>query len=307
MPIAPMLATLARAPFHAPGWVYEEKYDGIRAIGYRRGSRARLVSRNGKDLTAQFPAIARAIEELPGGALVLDGEIVALDARGVSRFQLLQRRAAGEPTTIVYAVFDCLEAGGRSLVKKPLRERRAALERIVPAKNGPLQRSRRLASDGHAAYAKACREGWEGILAKDEASAYEPGRRTPSWLKVKCRRESEFVVGGFTAPAGKRSDFGALLVGLFDGDRLRFTGKVGTGFAAATLASLGAKLRATTTTRCPFDPPPRVARATWVRPVLVAELAFAEWTNDGKLRQPVFLGLRNDKAPRECTWAAREP
>jgi bifunctional non-homologous end joining protein LigD len=300
--IAPMLATLVHEPVDRPGWVYEEKYDGIRAIAYRRGPHARLLSRSLQDMTAEFPEVAAALERARGGSLVLDGEIVVFDGDDVSRFQLLQERA--KPA--VYAVFDCLEIDGESLLRRPLRERRRALETVVPERAGVLMRARRLGRGGLAAYETAERKGWEGIVAKDEASTYEPGQRSRSWLKVKCRRQSEFVIGGFTAPAGRRSDLGALLVGLYDGDRLRYAGKVGAGFSRATLADLGARLRALRTASPPFDPAPRVAGVTWARPELVAELAFAEWTRDGKLRQPVFLGLRRDKKPGDCTWAERE-
>jgi bifunctional non-homologous end joining protein LigD len=189
---------------------------------------------------------------------------------------------------------------------RPLRERRRALESLVPDGEGALLRARRLTGGGADAFDIACRQGWEGILAKDEDSPYEPGRRSAAWRKIKCRRESEFVIGGFTRPAGQRADFGALLVGLYDGSRLRFTGKVGTGFTKATLASLGRALRSSRAREPPFDPVPRERDVTWVEPRLVAQLAFAEWTSDGKLRQPVFLGLREDKEPRECTWADRE-
>jgi bifunctional non-homologous end joining protein LigD len=167
-------------------------------------------------------------------------------------------------------------------------------------------RSRRLPADGFAAYRTAQRKGWEGIIAKDASSIYEPGRRSRSWLKVKCRKESEFVIGGWTPPRGGRKHFGALLVGLYDGAALRFTGKVGTGYSERTLADLSAQMRKLETDRSPFRPPPRATDATWVRPRLVAQVAFAEWTGDGLLRQPAFLGLRHDKKASECTWEARD-
>jgi DNA ligase D-like protein (predicted ligase) len=302
-----MLATLVPEPFHRPGWVYEEKYDGDRAIAYRRRRQVRLFSRNLKDITADFAEIAEALGALPGGDLVLDGEIVAFDRHDVSRFQLLQRRAMGEPIRPVFAIFDCLERDGQDLIPTPLSARRHALETVVRQARGVLMRSRRIGPNGLAAYRVAQKRGWEGIIAKDEAAPYEPGRRSRSWLKVKCRKEAEFVIGGFTAPTGQRSHFGALLVGLYEGAHLRFVGKVGTGFSAATLADLGARMKALRTERSPFDPPPREAGVTWIRPELVAQLAFAEWTADGKLRQPAFLGLRQDKDPRELTWRAREP
>jgi bifunctional non-homologous end joining protein LigD len=301
-----MLATLVPAPFDREGWVYEEKYDGIRALAYREAKRVRLISRNLNDITAQFSEIARALEPLPGGDIVLDGELVAFDAHEVSRFQLLQRRELGEPARPAYAIFDCLEHGGVELLRRPLRERRAALEEIVPSAGGPLLRARRIEGGGLAAFRTAQRRGWEGILAKDEASRYEPGHRSRSWLKVKCRKQSEFVVGGFTTPKGRRHHFGALLLGLYEGARLRYVGRVGTGFPEAMLASLGAELVSLRTAASPFEAPPREAGATWVEPKLVAEIRYAEWTADGKLRQPAFVGLRHDKTPDECTWAERE-
>jgi bifunctional non-homologous end joining protein LigD len=301
-----MLATLVSEPFDRPGWVYEEKYDGVRVIAYRRGKHTRLLSRNFKEVTANFPEIAMAIENLSHGNLVLDGEVVAFDRDGVSRFQLLQRREMGERVALVYAVFDCLEREDRTLLKRPLHERRRVLELIVPKRSNALMWARRLAGSGLEAYETAARNGWEGIVGKDDGSIYEPGRRSRSWLKVKCRKQSEFVIGGFTEPKGLRRDFGAILIGLYQGNRLRYTGKVGTGFSRAMLADLGAKMRALRTKVAPFEPAPRETEVTWLLPKLVAEIAFAEWTQDGKLRQPVFLGLRDDKNPEECTWSGRE-
>ena len=301
-----MLATLVPEPFDRTGWVYEEKYDGIRALAYRDGKRVRLISRNLKDITARFSEVATAIAALPGGDIVLDGELVAFDAHDVSRFQLLQRRALGESVRPAYAVFDCLEREGEEMLNRPLRERRAALEQIVPDRSKPLMRARRLQSDGFAAFRTAKRKEWEGIVAKDEASIYEPGHRSRSWLKVKCRKQSEFVIGGFTSPGGHRHHFGALLLGLYEGKRLRYVGSVGTGFTEDMLASLGKELDALRTGATPFDPAPRANGDTWVRPKLVAEVKYAEWTAEGKLRQPVFVGLRDDKKASDCTWAGRE-
>jgi bifunctional non-homologous end joining protein LigD len=301
--IRPMLATLASEVPSGPQWTFEEKYDGIRALAYRQNGKVRLWSRNLLDLTAGFPDVAAAVAALPGGDLVLDGELVVFDKKGVSRFQLLQRRGSGARTA--YAVFDLLERDGATLLKKPLRERRAALEAVV-ADRGVLLRSRRIGKNGTAAYAMARRKGWEGIIAKDENSVYQPGVRSRSWLKIKVRLESEFVIGGYTAPAGSRAHLGALLVGLYDGPKLRFTGKVGTGYTADALAQLAGQLEPLRTEKPPFAEPPRIKDATWVKPKLVAQIAFAEWTADDKLRQPVFLGLRPDKSPRECRWDERE-
>ena len=301
-----MLATLSPIVVEGPEWVFEEKYDGIRALAGRERGRVKMWSRMLQDLTAGFPHVALAVAALPGGDLLLDGELVALDAKGVSRFQLLQRRGAAGASPTRYAVFDLLELEGRTLIRRPLGERRSALERLIGLRADPFFVSRRLVRDGKAAYREAKRLGWEGIIAKDEGSPYEPGTRSRYWRKVKVRKESEFVIGGFTAPQGGRQHLGALLVGLYDGRRLRFVGKVGTGFTQQTLDMLAAKLDRLRTGRPPFDPPPRMRDATWVRPKLVAQLAYAEWTADGKLRQPAFLGLRTDKDPAECTWSQRE-
>lgn len=304
--IRPMLATLVSKPVDRPGWVYEEKYDGIRALAYRRRGQVRLYSRNQKDLTEGFEAITDALQKLLGGDFVLDGEIVAFDADGVSRFQLLQRRGQRGRIRPAFAVFDCLERDGVELLRRPLAERRRVLEGLVAPRRGVLLRARRLPTDGLAAYRVAQERGWEGIIAKDDASPYEPGRRVATWLKVKARKEGEFVIGGFTPPRGHRRYFGSLLLGLFDGPALRYVGKVGAGFSEETLADLDARMRRVRTTTSAFRPAPRMAGVTWVRPALVAQIAFAEWTADDKLRQPVFLGLRHDKKPSECTWATRE-
>jgi bifunctional non-homologous end joining protein LigD len=305
-PIRPMLATLVPKPFHRPGWVYEEKYDGVRALAYRRGRMVQLYSRNLKDITAEFPETTQALQRLPDGDFVFDGEIAAFDSRGVSRFQLLQRRALDKRIRPVFAIFDCLERDGEMLLQRPLVERRHALEAMVPPRRGVLMHARRLPPNGLTAYHIAQKRGWEGIIAKDDSSPYEPGRRSPSWLKVKCRKEAEFVIGGFTAPSGQRQHFGALLVGLFDDAALRYVGKVGTGFSQQTLADLSARMFPLRTDDSSFRPGPREPGVTWVRPKLVAQIAFAEWTAGGKLRQPTFLGLRHDKKPSECTWSTRE-
>ena len=304
--IRPMLATLSPSVVEGPEWVFEEKYDGIRALAGRERGRVKMWSRMLQDLTAGFPHVAVAVAALPGGDLLLDGELVALDAKGVSRFQLLQRRGAAGASPPRYAAFDLLELEGRTLMRRPLSERRSALERLIGRRTDPFFVSCRLVRDGKAAYREAKRLGWEGIIAKDEGSPYVPGTRSRYWRKVKVRKESEFVIGGFTAPKGGRQHLGALLVGLYDGPRLRYVGKVGTGFTQQTLEMLAAKLDRLRTDRPPFDPPPRIRDATWVRPKLVAQLAYAEWTADGKLRQPAFLGLRTDKDPAECTWSQRE-
>jgi bifunctional non-homologous end joining protein LigD len=301
-----MLATLSPGIVEGPEWVFEEKYDGIRAVAGGERGRVKIWSRTLQDLTGGFPHVVAAVEALGNADLIIDGELVALDAKGISRFQLLQRRGTAGASPTRYAVFDLLELDGRSLMSRPLSERRAALEKLIGRRTAPLFVSRRLIRDGKAAYREAKRLRWEGIIAKDERSPYQPGVRSPFWRKVKVRKESEFVIGGYTQPKGGRQHLGALLVGLYDGPKLRYVGKVGTGFTQDTLAMLSGKLEKLRTEKSPFDPPPPIRDATWVRPKLVAQLAYAEWTADGKLRQPTFLGLRTDKVPSECTWRDRE-
>ncbi len=296
---APMLATPVKAPFTRPGWVFEPKYDGWRVVASRRGGRVTLTTRGGLDLAAAEPGIAEAVAALPGGDLALDGEMVVLDVSGVSSFRLLQERhePGGKPP--LFVLFDCLEADGVPLVSLPLSERRAALEALVGERpRKPLALAERLGSDGIAAFAKAVRKGWEGVVGKDLAARYEPGRRSLRWLKVKARREDEFVIGGFTLPKGARPRFGALLVGLREGKTLRYCGAVGTGFSEETLLALLEKLHRLQRETCPFAPVPReVKDATWVAPKLVARVAYAEWTGEKKLRQPSFLGLVGDEPP----------
>ena len=305
--IPPMLATLSKETVVGPDWVFEEKYDGIRAVAERRGSRITLTSRTGQDLTGGFPDITDAIRALPDDDLLLDGELVVFDREGVSRFQLLQRRGADPRLRVVYVVFDVLRSRGRDLARRPLEERRARLLELIPRKTGALMPSRVLRGDGERALATAREKGWEGVIAKQRGSRYETGIRSTAWRKVKVRGEAEFVIGGYTPPQGARDEFGALLVGMYDDRRLRFVGKVGTGYSRDALRDLGAKLRRLRTEETAFDPAPRIRDATWVRPELVAQLAYQEWTADGKLRQPAFLGVRTDKRPKEVTWQTREP
>ncbi len=292
--VRPMLATLVDEPFDLAGWVYEEKYDGYRILAYKEGGRVTLLSRNGKDRTSTFPDIARAIRGLPDRTLLLDGEAVAFDRRRVSRFQLLQR-GASRPAL---AAFDCLFRNGRDLRRRPLGDRRRALESAIGRRTAGILVSRRLASNGLAAYRTAKRRGFEGLVAKDGAAPYEE-RRSRKWLKVKVHQEEELVVAGYTAPRGARTHLGALLLGAYGGKDLHFVGKVGTGFSEGTLEALARKLRPLVRAKSAFVDPPREKGAVWVAPRLVAQVAFQEWTADAKLRQPVFLGLRDDKSPRE--------
>jgi bifunctional non-homologous end joining protein LigD len=301
-----MLATLSKEVVAGAEWVFEEKYDGIRALAERKAGWVRLWSRTGQDLTAGFAPVVDAILALPDRDLILDGELVVFDPSGVSRFQLLQRRGIDPRLRVTYVVFDVLRSQGKALLRRPLEERRARLLALLPKKTGPLMPSRQLRGGGDRALATAREKGWEGVIAKERGSVYEPGIRSRAWRKVKVRGESEFVIGGYTPPEGARAEFGALLVGMFDGDHLRFVGKVGTGYTGETLRDLGAKLRRLRSADPPFEPAPRIRDVTWTKPELVAQIAYQEWTSDGKLRQPAFLGLRIDKKPREVTWSRRE-
>ena len=301
--VKPMLATLVGEAFHLPQWVYEEKYDGFRFIAYKEGRAVTLLTRNMKDRTAEFPAVATAIAALPAPTLAIDGEVVVLDEHGVSRFQLLQRHMLGElDSPPLFAAFDCLYARGRDLRAAPLRERRRVLEAEV-GKRALIPLSRRLAGDGFEAFAEARRRGLEGIVGKDLESPYVAGARSPAWRNVKVRAEEEFVVGGFTAPAGSRAHFGALLVGAYEGGALRYAGKVGTGFTTSLLADLRRRFGPLVRPTSPFADAPRFRSVTWLEPKLVAQIGFTERTGDGKLRHPVFLGLREDKRPREVRWS----
>jgi bifunctional non-homologous end joining protein LigD len=288
-----MLATLVRAPFHKPGWVYEEKYDGIRILAYKEGGRVRLVSRNEIDRTSGFPGIADAVRALKPATLLLDGEVVVFDRKKVSRFQLLQKGKGHA----AYAVFDCLYRAGKDLRREPLSIRRVEMEKSLGT-NSTLIPSRRLAKNGLEAFEEAKRRGFEGLVAKDLASPYVE-KRSNAWLKVKVHQEDEFVIGGITKPEGARKYFGALLLGAYQAGQLHYVGKVGTGFDESALASLYKTFRSLVTQRSRFVEHLREKGVTYLEPKLVAQISFQEWTAEMKLRQPVFLGLRDDKKPKE--------
>ncbi len=300
-----MLATLVDAPFHREGWVYEEKYDGIRLLARKEGRRVSLITRNQIDRAADFPSITAALADLPAPTLVLDGEVVVFDAEKVSRFQLLQRRELGDGMDApVFVAFDCLYARGRDLRAEPLRERRAVLEREL-TESKILRLARRLDPDGRRAFAEARTLGLEGVVAKDASSVYEVGTRARAWLKIKVRAEDEFVIGGYTAPGGARSHFGALLIGAWEGERLRYAGKVGTGFTERSLRDLIRRFRRLVRRTAPFAERITERAVTWLEPRLVAQIAYTEWTGDGRLRHPVFLGLRDDKSARDVRWPGK--
>jgi DNA ligase D-like protein (predicted ligase) len=300
----PMLATLIDRRLPDRGWLFERKLDGVRAIVTRDGGRPHLWSRNHKPMDATYPELVDELAERGPRRFVADGEIVAFDGDQTSFAKLQPRMHLTRPADVARVdvpvflyLFDLLVLDDVDVSLVPLRDRKKLL-RIAFDFGGALRFSEHRETDGDAFFQEACANGWEGLIAKRAASPYRPGR-APDWLKLKCVREQEFVVGGWTDPAGTRVGFGALLLGYYDGDRLRYAGKVGTGYDRATLLSLRAKLDSLAKRECPFDDTVSERGAHWVRPELVAQIGFGEWTPDGRLRHPRFLGLRNDKDPRE--------
>jgi bifunctional non-homologous end joining protein LigD len=295
--IEPMKAVLSDEPFSDPGWVFERKLDGIRCIAIADRSGVSLMSRTARRMNDQFPEIAEALEHDPADDFVLDGEVVAM-RDGVSSFELLQQRHRRR-VPVYYYVFDIPFLDGEDLRPMPLRERKARLRRALRFERPIRFNPHRNGEHGEELFREACRKGLEGVIAKRADSPYT-GKRSRDWLKLKCHAEQELVIGGFTAPKGSRTDFGALLVGYNENGALRYAGKVGTGFDHETLRELGEQLRGLeqdTSPFLPFKPIPPGTR--WVRPELVAQIGFAEWTRDGRLRHPRFLGLRDDKPARD--------
>jgi bifunctional non-homologous end joining protein LigD len=289
-----MLATLVHSPFNRSNWIYEEKYDGVRILAYKENSHVSLISRNAINRTDRYPEIAQAVAKLNADTLLLDGEVVIFDEKKVSRFQLLQRSEG----KAAYAVFDCLFYNGKDLRRTPLAQRRHLLQTEIQL-TGRLQVSSKLADDGLKALRVASQRGLEGVVAKNLASFYE-SRRSREWLKFKVHQEQEFVIGGFTKPKGSRTDFGALLLGVYDKRHtLHYVGKVGTGFDVATLDALRRKFQSLIRTKSPFADDTRERDVTFLKPALVAQISFTEWTNDNRLRHPVYLGLRDDKKPTD--------
>jgi bifunctional non-homologous end joining protein LigD len=291
--VSPMLATPVDEPFARDNWVFEEKYDGVRIVAYKEGRDVSLISRNAINRTARYPEIAAAVRKLGPKTLILDGEIVVFDSCNISRFQLLQQ-SKGHPQ---YVVFDCLYRNSRDLRSEPLSLRRAALEQSVK-RSASLILAARLGEDGLTAFRTAARRGLEGIIAKNLDSRYVEDRSN-QWLKVKVHQEDEFVIGGFTRPGGARRYFGALLLGINVDGQLHYVGKVGTGFDEKTLAWLLRKLQPLVRPKSPFASDPRERGATFVAPKLVAQISYGEITEEGKLRHPVYLGLRDDKGTNE--------
>jgi bifunctional non-homologous end joining protein LigD len=307
--VEPMKALLVES-VPAGDWEYELKFDGIRALILKNGKKVQVFSRNRKDYTERFSEIAEAATTLPAKSAVLDGEVVALDAKGRSSFQLLQAPLLEDKEVPLYFyAFDLLQLEGRDLKGLPLKERKEKLSALIAEAGDPIRFSANLEGKPETLLKKIRSLGLEGIVAKRADSVYESGRRSGAWLKLKVTQQQEFLVGGFTEPRGSRSGFGALIVGYYDGEELKFASKVGTGFDHSLLEALHRKMQALTQKKVPFSdlpqrgphgiPPYEMKRCTWIRPKLIAEIRFSEWTRDGHLRQPVFLGLRPDLRPEE--------
>jgi DNA ligase D-like protein (predicted ligase) len=292
--IEPMKATLTHERFTDPGWIFERKLDGIRAISRRSDGPVSLRSRN--NLGLDFPEVVTALEEQARYAFVADGEVVAFED-GRTSFARLARRGHEHVPVFLY-VFDLLYLDQYDLRALPLLARKRLLRRAFRF-GGPIRLIPYRRREGEALFREACRRGWEGLLAKRVDSPYV-GKRSPDWLKFKCSNEQELVIGGYTAPHGSRIELGALLLGYYESGRLTYAGKVGTGFDRATLHDLARRLAPLRRDSSPFgdrDVPSR--DTTWVEPRLVAQIGFSEWTRDGRLRHPRFLGLREDKDARE--------
>ncbi|NSC25000.1 ATP-dependent DNA ligase [Streptomyces albus subsp. chlorinus] len=305
----PMRAELSdRRDFSAGGWLFERKLDGVRVLAVREGGGERLLSRTGRRVNETYPEIADALAGQSRADFTVDGEVVAF-TRGRTDFSRLQQRmqlsterqARASGVAVTYYVFDLLRLDGMDLTRLPLRTRKSLLRRALDFR-APLRFTTHRNEGGQWLLDEACAHGWEGLIAKRADGRYQP-RRSPDWLKLKCEGDQELVIGGFTEPAGSRVGFGALLLGYYDrgggGGRLRYAGKVGTGYDRATLLALRRGLDELEVPGSPFADPVRERGAHWVEPRLVAQIGFTEWTRDGMLRHPRFLGLRDDKRPQD--------
>ena len=302
---APMLATLTDERFSNKDWLFERKLDGERCLGFRAGKDVRLRSRNREDLNPTYPELVDALADQSPAPFIVDGEVVAF-SKGVSSFSRLQQRlqiddpdeARESGVAVYYYVFDLLHLDGHDLTKISLRHRKSVLKDAF-SYNDPLRFTPHRNKEGETFFEDACDKGWEGIIAKKADSPYVHAR-SRHWLKFKCVRRQELVIGGFTEPKGERIGFGALLLGVYDEDELVYAGKVGTGFDNETLRTLKRRMNSLERKTPPFDRGDLPRKGVhWVTPKLVAQIGFEEWTDDDRLRQPRFLGLRRDKEPHD--------
>jgi bifunctional non-homologous end joining protein LigD len=305
--VTPMKARLTAKLPDQKSWFFEVKFDGIRVIAIKNGRDIELFSRKPRDLTDEYPDIVQALAKVRANDFAMDGEVVALDDKGRSSFQLLQNRErdASIRSRICYYVFDLLHLDGRNLKDLPLEKRKEMLKKILPTARGKLRFSFNLEGTPQKIWKHVQQLGLEGVVAKWRDSKYEPDIRSGAWLKIKTGAEQEFVIGGYTAPKGSRKFFGAILVGYYENQKFMFASKVGTGFDHNSLKSLHDVFSRVKADHCPFENcadelgGAEMRRCTWLQPKLVCQIKFSEWTDDGKLRQPVFLGLRADKNASE--------
>ncbi len=314
--IPPMLATLTNDYFSDKEWLYEHKFDGERCIAFKKKGVVTLMSRNKKKMNEMYPELVTALTKQTADNFIIDGEIVSRGKNGVSDFELLQGRMnlrAGSPEeakqkkiAIIYCIFDLIYVDGSDIRALPLYARKELLKNLL-SYNKILSYTTHIIGDGITFFKKACKLHWEGLIAKQVDSEYV-GKRSRNWLKFKCIMKQELVIAGYTAPQGSRSYFGALLVGYYKEGKLMYAGKVGTGYSEDTLALLGKKLQKLKVTKCPFaDYEQSLKGVTWVKPTLVAEFQFAQWTNAGRLRVGRYKGLRDDKSAKDVVRETAKP
>lgn len=299
--VVPMLATLINEPFDSEDWLFEIKWDGYRAVAYCNGKDVSLVSRNLKPFTERYAPVAKALKELKLKA-VFDGEIVAVDENGLANFQLLQNWQ-NTPSRLQFFIFDILWLNGKDITKLPLIERKKLLQDVLPAEHDVIKYSDHVIGKGNEFFQVALKQGLEGIMAKKADSIYEIGSRTENWVKIKVNQRQEVVIAGYTQPRKTRKFFGSLLLGVYDGDDLVYIGHTGSGFNTKTLEAIYNKLQPLVTDKSPFPKTPKTNMpATWVKPKLVCEIKFTEWTVDRMARHPIFMGLRIDKKASDVTF-----
>lgn len=303
-----MLATLTKDYFSSDDWIYEEKFDGERCLAFKKDGVVRLMSRNKKNMNDIYPELVAALTKQSADNFIIDGEIVSLNKKGISDFELLQgrmnlhakssRSSQQQNIAIVYNIFDLLYIDGYDICALPLLTRKELLKPIFHY-NNIVAYTQHIVGKGIPFFKKACKLHWEGLIAKKSNSLYI-SRRSHDWLKFKCIMKQELVIGAYTTPQGSRAYFGALLVGYYEQGKLQYAGKVGTGYSRDILAMLGKKLHKLETKKCPFDSYTGSAKNIhWVKPVIVAEFQFAQWTNAGRLRVGRYKGLRDDKAAKD--------
>lgn len=305
--IEPMLATLTINYFSSPDWIYEHKFDGERCLAVKKNGKIHLMSRNEREINNEYPELAKAFNAQSADNFIVDGEIIALK-EGISDFELLQSRinlkdlegikSKQKSVPILFCIFDVMYAQGYDLQNLPLLARKQILKKLLTF-NKTLIYTTHKVGDGIAYFKHACKLHWEGLIAKQSESTYQ-NKRSRDWLKFKCIMKQELVIGGYTDSQGSRTDFGALLVGYYENGKLMYAGKVGTGYSHETLAFLGKKMRALEIKKCPFSHYDESSRNVhWIKPILVAEFQFANWTQKGKLRVGRYKGLRTDKDARD--------